>query len=385
MKFHAEEFKHEQTEKIGILLVNLGSPESPDARSIRRFLKEFLSDQRVIEIPQFVWQIILNLVILPFRPRKLVPLYQSIWTPEGSPLVAIAEKQKNKLAAFFAEKSVEKSAEKSVEKSVEKSAEKTLEKSLAIKGTDLSFALAMRYGKPDISSALRQLAADNAHKVLVFPTYAQYSGTTTASIFDAVSLELQHWRWIPELRFINNYHDQKEHIQALSDSVQTYWQSHKKGQKLIMSFHGLPQRNLLKGDPYYCQCHKTARLLAEKLELDETQWLITFQSRFGKAEWLKPYTSKTLQQLAQQGINSVDVICPGFAIDCLETLEEIAVENRDVFLNAGGQDYHYIPALNDSAVNIAAMAHLIEQHIQGWQVVSDSKELASRKSRKDRL
>jgi len=344
MKFYAEELKHDQAEKIGILLVNLGSPDAPNASSIRRFLKEFLSDQRVIEIPQILWQLILNLLILPFRPRKLVPLYEAIWTPQGSPLVAIAEKQKNKLASLLAEKKAEKDHQ------------------------DLTFALAMRYGKPDIRSALRQLARDNASKVLIFPTYAQYSGTTTASIFDAVSSELHHWRRLPELRFINSYYDQDEHIQALADSVQAYWQLHKKGQKLMMSFHGLPQRNHLKGDPYYYQCQQTARLLAAKLALDETQWLITFQSRFGKAEWLKPYTSQTLQELAEQGVNSVDVICPGFSIDCLETLEEIAVENRDVFLNAGGQDYQYIPALNDSSENIEAMARLIEQHIQGWGV-----------------
>ncbi len=344
MKFYSEEIKLDQPEKIGILLVNLGSPDAPDTSSIRRFLREFLSDHRVIEIPQFLWQIILNLIILPFRPRKLVPLYQSIWTPEGSPLVSIAQNQKAQLEKLF------------------------LEKPLSEKTADMpvSFALAMRYGNPDIRSALRQLAQDNVHKVLVFPTYAQYSGTTTASIFDAVSCELQKWRWIPELRFINSYYDQKEHIQALADSVQNYWQSHKKGQKLVMSFHGLPERNRTLGDPYYDQCHKTAQLLAAKLELNESQWLITFQSRFGKAEWLKPYTSASLEELAKQGTHSVDIICPGFSIDCLETLEEISVENRDVFMKAGGQDYQYIPALNASAENTKAMAALIEQHIKGW-------------------
>lgn len=352
MKFHTEEFKHDQAEKIGVLLVNLGSPSAPDATSIRRFLKEFLSDQRVIEMPKFLWQFILNFFILPLRPGKLVPLYKSIWTPDGSPLVAIAEKQKEKLQVLFDS------------------------------GSDISpnlcFALAMRYGQPDIASAMRQLARENARKILIFPTYAQYSATTTASIFDAVTSELQHWRWIPELRFINQYHDQTDYIQALADSVQTHWQSHSKGKKLIMSFHGLPKDYHLKGDPYYCQCHKTARLLATELELDETQWAITFQSRFGKQEWLKPYTSETLQNLAKQGVDSVDVICPGFAIDCLETLEEIVVENRDVFLQAGGKDYHYIPALNDEPINIKAMATLVEQHIQGWQVVTEATELALR-------
>lgn len=355
MKFHAQEFKHDQAEKIGVLLVNLGSPDAPDAVSIRRFLKEFLSDQRVIEIPRFIWQLILNLFILPLRPRKLVPLYRSIWTPDGSPLVSIAQKQKDKLEQHFQHR------------------------------TDLSFALAMRYGKPDIASAIRQLASEYAKKVLIFPTYPQYSGSTTASIFDAVSSELQQWRWIPELRFINQYHDDDHFIQTLADSVELFWQTNPKGKKLVMSFHGLPKAYLLKGDPYFCQCHKTARLLAKKLSLEESQWTITFQSRFGKAEWLKPYTSETLETLAKQGMDAVDVICPGFAIDCLETLEEIMVENRDVFLKAGGKDYQYIPALNDSPSHINMMANLIEQHIQGWQVVSDSEALTNRESLRQKL
>jgi len=362
MKFYSQEFKHEKPEKIGVLLVNLGSPEAPDATSIRRFLKEFLSDQRVIEMPKFLWQLILNFFILPFRPSKLVPLYQSIWTKNGSPLVSIAQKQKERLDAFFCEEFSKKD-----------------------KGCHLTFALAMRYGKPNITSAIKQLTSENARKILVFPTYAQYSGSTTAAIFDAVTSELHHWRWVPELRFINQYHDQEGYIQALADSVQSHWQSQSRGQKLIMSFHGLPQVYHLKGDPYFCQCHKTARLLAEKLELNENQWDITFQSRFGKQEWLKPYTSETLSELAKQGIESIDVICPGFSIDCLETLEEIAVENRDVFLGAGGKNYHYIPALNDSEPHIKAMASRIEQHIQGWDVVSDSDELLQRKQLKDSI
>lgn len=361
MKYYSEKFKHDQAEKIGILLVNLGSPDAADAGSIRRFLREFLSDQRVIEIPKFLWQLILNFFILPFRPAKLVPLYQSIWTKEGSPLVSIAQKQKEKLEQLY------------------------LKKSQDNMHSNITFTLAMRYGQPDIASALRQLARDNARKILVFPTYAQYSGTTTAAIFDAVTSELQQWRWVPELRFINQYHDQDAYIQALADSVQTHRQLHPGSQKLIMSFHGLPKAYHLKGDPYFCQCHKTARLLAEKLNLDDEQWLITFQSRFGKAEWLKPYTSNILQDLAKQGIDSIDVICPGFAVDCLETLEEIAVENRDVFLAAGGKSYHYISALNDSDPQINAMASLIEQHIQGWDVVAEADELATRKELHDSI
>ena len=359
MKFYSQEFNHKQAEKIGILLVNLGSPDAPDSNSIRRFLREFLSDHRVIEMPKFIWQIILNFFVLPFRPPKLVPLYESIWTKEGSPLVSIAQKQKERLEAFYAESAKKNAID-----------------------NKFTFALAMRYGKPDITSAIKQLTSDNARKILIFPTYAQYSGTTTAAIFDAVTSELQKWRWVPELRFINQYHDDDAYIKALADSVQAHWTAENRGQKLIMSFHGLPKVNHTKGDPYFCQCHKTARLLAEKLELNEEQWTITFQSRFGKQEWLKPYTSETLVELPRQGIDSVDIICPGFSIDCLETLEEIAVENRDVFLNAGGKDYHYIPALNDSAAQIKAMASLIEQHTQGWEVISDSDELLRRKELK---
>ncbi len=358
MKFHAEPFEHEQAEKIGVLLVNLGSPDAPDAPSIRRFLRAFLSDHRVIEIPQVVWQIILNFFILPFRPGKLVPLYQSIWTDQGSPLVAIAGQQKQQLEQLFQD-SYNQDPDKEI----------------------LCFALAMRYGKPDIASALQQLAQQNARKILVFPTYPQYSGTTTASIFDAVTKELQQWRWVPELRFINQYHDNTAYIQALANFVREHWNQQGQAEKLIMSFHGLPKFCLDKGDPYFCQCHKTARLLAEKLGLTEQQWHITFQSRFGKAEWLKPYTSSTLEELAQQGTRSVDVICPGFAIDCLETLEEIAVENRDIFKNAGGKEYHYIPALNASQPHIDVLAGVIKQYIQGWGVETNPQVLKAREGR----
>ncbi len=338
MKFYGKPIEPDQAEKTGVLLVNLGSPDALDVPSIQRFLKEFLSDHRVIEIPQPVWQIILNLFILPFRPRKLVPLYQSIWTDDGSPLVAIAEQQKQKLEKHF-----QKAGKK-----------------------DICFALAMRYGQPEIRSVLKQLAEQNVRKILIFPTYPQYSGTTTASIFDAVTNELQHWRWVPELRFINQYHDEHAYIKALANSVKNHWQQQGQADKLIMSFHGLPKFCLDKGDPYYHQCHKTAHLLAETLGLDKQQWQITFQSRFGKVEWLKPYTSATLKELAKQGTQSVDVICPGFAIDCLETLEEIAVENRDVFIKAGGKQYHYIPALNATEEHVGVLARVIEEHTGGW-------------------
>lgn len=351
MAFRSEKnFSHSQAEKIGVLLLNLGSPETADTASIRRFLKEFLSDQRVVEIPRPIWKMILYGFILPFRPSKLVPLYQSIWTDDGSPLLAISRQQEQKLIDYF----------------------------LAQGNKNISIALAMRYGKPDIKTALNKLAADNARKILVFPLYAQYSATTTASIFDAVTHELQQWRWVPELRFINSYHDHDGYIQALADSLQDHWKTQEKGQTLVISFHGIPRANHLKGDPYYCQAHKTARLLAERLGLGENEWVMTFQSRFGKAEWLQPYTSQTLEELARQGTTSVDVICPGFSADCLETLEEITLENREIFLQAGGKDYHYIPALNDSHAHIKALASLIEMHTQGWGRVATAEELQQR-------
>lgn len=353
MAFRSEvSFSHSQSEKTGVLLVNLGSPEKPDTASIRRFLREFLSDHRVVEIPRPLWKMILYGFILPFRPSRLVPLYQSIWTDDGSPLLAISRQQQQKLSDYFSQQ-----------------------------GDDhLSFALAMRYGKLDIKTALEKLAADNARKILVFPLYAQYSATTTASIFDAVTKLLHHWRWVPELRFINSYHDHDAYIQALADSLNEHWKSHSKGQKLLMSFHGIPKANHLKGDPYFCQSHTTARLLAEKLGLKEDEWVLTFQSRFGKAQWLQPYTSQTLEQLAREGTLAVDVICPGFSTDCLETLEEIAVENRDVFLQAGGRDYHYIPALNASDEHIKALASIIEMHIQGWGRSPSKEELKQRET-----
>jgi ferrochelatase len=313
--------------------------------------------------------------ILPFRPSRLVPLYQSIWTDNGSPLLAISRQQYEKLIRYF---SAQGGGNTDPETFVPEDMDPG---NTDLENTDLeniSIALAMRYGKPDIRGALEKLAADNARKILVFPLYAQYSATTTASIFDAVTKELHQWRWVPELRFINSYHDNDAYIQALADSLKEHWKTHIKGQKLLMSFHGIPRANHLKGDPYFCQSHKTARLLADKLGLNEDEWLLTFQSRFGKAEWLQPYTSQMLEQLAGEGTLSVDVICPGFSTDCLETLEEIAVENRDIFLQAGGRDYHYIPALNASDEHIKALARIIEMHIKGWGSPSSVEELNQR-------
>lgn len=322
---------------IGVLLVNLGTPDKPDSASIRRFLREFLSDPRVVEIPRMLWLLILHLFILPFRPQKLVKAYRSIWTEEGAPLLVIAYKQQKKLEQLF-------------------------QNSIGQQDKYI-FATAMSYGNPSISSALDEFKNKNIEKLLLVPMYPQYSGSTTAAIFDQVTDILQSWRNIPELRMIKDYYNHPLYIKALADSV-----SHTKNNHphLVMSFHGIPIDYCTKGDPYNDQCQKTASLLAESLNLQDHQWTISFQSLFGKAEWLKPYTNKTLSKMPQQGIKDINIICPGFSNDCLETLEEIKVENKQVFMDAGGETYHYIPALNDSDEHIQLIKTLVETHTQNW-------------------
>ncbi|NNJ91311.1 MAG: ferrochelatase [Gammaproteobacteria bacterium] len=341
MKFINEsEYNHHQVEKTGVLLTNLGTPDSCDTSGVRRYLREFLWDPRVVEVPRPVWWMVLNFFILTTRPSRSAKAYQKVWTEEGSPLLTITQRQAERLQS-------------------------ALEQSYP---DQFEVVMAMRYGNPSIVDGLEKLRKAGVRKVLVFPLYPQYSATTTASTFDAVTTELQHWRWIPELRFINHYHDFNGYISSLEQSVRDYWQEHGKADKLIMSFHGIPKDYLLKGDPYFCECQKTARLLADRLELSESQWQITFQSRLGAKEWLKPYTDKTLESLGKQGLKSVQVICPGFSADCLETLEEIAMENRDTFLDAGGESYQYIPCLNAKDQHIDMMHKLVEQHVQGWDI-----------------
>ncbi|QKT03087.1 ferrochelatase [Ectothiorhodospiraceae bacterium 2226] len=332
------QYAHDSPSTLGVLLVNLGTPDAPTPTALRRYLREFLSDPRVVEAPRWLWWLALHGVILRIRPPRAAKAYQSVWTPEGSPLLAISQRQSEALQL-------------------------ELERRLP-GGTRV--ALAMRYGNPSVRAGLEALRAAGARRVLVFPLYPQYSATTTASVFDAVSEVLRGWRWLPELRFINHYHDDPGYIAALADSVRAYWAQHGRPDHLLMSFHGIPRRYLLAGDPYHCECHKTGRLLAEALALDPQAWTLTFQSRFGREEWLKPYTDHTLKALAERGVGRVDVVCPGFSADCLETLEEIEEQNREVFLHAGGQSYHYIPALNDSAAHIAALADLVQHHAQGW-------------------
>lgn len=339
---HDEQFFHGKSESLGVLLVNLGTPDEPTPKAVRRYLKQFLSDGRVVEIPKVIWWCILNGIILRTRPAKSAKLYASVWEEAGSPLLKYGKLQQQALQAEMA---------------------------VRFNGP-VHVELAMRYGNPSILQGLRNLRSQGARRLLVLPLYPQYSAATTATTYDEVSLEMKRWRWLPEIRFINQYHDNPRYIEALAKSVKAHWAEHGQNEKLVMSFHGLPKRNLELGDPYHCQCHKTGRLLAEALGLTAEQWLVTFQSRFGRAEWLKPYTDKTLEKMAKEGLSSVDVVCPGFSSDCLETLEEIAGENREVFEEAGGKTYTYIPALNDDPEHIQVLADLIQQHTQGWPETS---------------
>jgi ferrochelatase len=339
-------FRHDAADSLGILLVNLGTPDSPSPADVRRYLKEFLWDPRVVEMARPIWWLVLNGVILNTRPRRSAAAYAKVWTDEGSPLLVISKQQQAALQQQLSD---------------------TLPGPVHV-------ALAMRYGNPSIATGLAELREAGARRVLVLPLYPQYSATTTASIFDAVTAELKNWRWLPELRFVNHYHDDPAYIAALADSVREHWAQHGQAEKLVMSFHGIPKEYFEAGDPYFCECQKTGRLLAEALGLSEQQWLLTFQSRLGPKEWLSPYTDQTLEQLGKGGTRTVDVICPGFAADCLETLEEIAMENRDTFLEAGGEGYRYIPCLNDRPDHIAQLGQLVQRHVQGWAEADTASE-----------
>ncbi len=341
-------FTHGQAPRTAVLLCNLGTPDAPTASAVRRYLAEFLGDHRVVEIPRLVWLAILHGIILRVRPAKSAAKYATIWTDEGSPLKVWTDKQAQALQKVF-----------------------------DTSGEAVDVRYAMRYGNPSMGSQLDALKAEGVTRVLVLPAYPQYSGTTTASVFDAV----YHWglrsRVLPELRFINHYHDHPAYIQALAERVRAHWAANGQAERLVMSFHGVPERTLHLGDPYHCECYKTARLLGEALGLNKSQYMVTFQSRFGKAKWLEPYTEPTLIALAQQGIKSVDLICPGFTSDCLETLEEISQEAQEAYLHAGGEVFHYIPCLNDSQAWVQAMYALSKEHMVGWPMASaDATQLA---------
>lgn len=323
----------QQKQRSAILLVNLGTPDAASTAAVRRYLAEFLWDPRVVEFPRPLWWLVLHAVILRFRPAKVARAYQSIWTEQGSPLLVISMQQ----AA-------------------------ALEKALSGMEEPPLVELAMRYGTPSISQALRRLREQGAGRLYVLPMYPQYSATTTASVYDEIFRLMRGWREMPEMHLIQRYHNHPSYIRALANSVREFRQEHGEAQKLLLSFHGIPRRYVNAGDPYERECRQTAQLLASELQLEDGSWQLAFQSRFGKEEWLKPYADFTLRDWGQQGVKSVQVLCPGFSADCLETLEEISEQNRDLFLENGGEHYSYIPALNDRVDHIDALRDILLDH-----------------------
>lgn len=328
MKFKGEQnFQHENEQKKGVLIAYLGTPDSPDVLSVRRYLKEFLSDPRIIEVPKIIWWFVLNIFILNFRSFNSARLYKSIWTEGGSPLLVNCIKIKEKL-----------------------------QKSLP---SNYQVALGMRYGNPSIKSALNELKEANCRDIEVITLFPHYSATTVGSIFDAVSTEIKSWRWVPSVKFLNSYHDNPLLIEILSERIKKSFDSQGKPDKLVFSYHSIPKKYFDSGDPYHCLCQKTSRLIAEKLSLDEKDYITAFQSRFGPSEWLKPYTSETMKSLPKEGIKSVQVVSPGFGVDNLETLQEIDIENKEYFEDAGGENFHYIPCLNDDDDHVEFLISLI--------------------------
>lgn len=343
------EYKHGTPARTAVMLVNLGTPEAPTKAALRTYLKEFLSDPRVVEIPRPVWWPILNGVILNTRPGHSAQKYARIWTANGSPLKVHTALQAKLLRGFLGHGG----------------------------NPEVVVAWAMRYGNPSIAETLQQLKRDNCTRILVLPLYPQYAASTTASVFDEVARCMRNWRNVPELRFVRGFADDPDYIAALDATVREHWMHHGKPDKLIMSFHGVPRFALTMGDPYHCECQKTARLLAERLGLAPGQYDVTFQSRFGRAEWLQPYTQPTLERYAREGVRRVAVICPGFVADCLETLEEIAIECKTAFLRAGGTEYLFIAGLNERDDWISALASLARAHMWDWLELRepDGKEL----------
>jgi len=330
--------EYNTTNCTGILLTNLGTPDAASTQALRTYLAEFLSDPRIIEVPRPLWWFILHGFILRFRPKRSAAAYQKIWTDVGSPLLAISKKQAIKIQALLEKK---------------------------FNGL-IKVELAMRYGNPSIKASLERLRQAHASRILIFPLYPQYSASTTASTFDAVADVLKTWRCLPEIRMINHYYDHSGYINALSNRIRRHWNDYSKPEKLLFSFHGMPKHYVDAGDPYADECQKTAQRVASELGLNHSDWQITFQSRFGPQDWLQPYTDKTLIELAEKGIKHVQVVCPGFSADCLETLEEINIRNRAFFIDAGGENFSYIPALNDDDEHIAVLSKIILAHCQGW-------------------
>ncbi len=336
MKYQGAFPTTDQPPCTGVLLTNLGTPDTPATKDVRRYLAEFLSDPRVVEVARPVWWLVLHGVILRTRPRRSAKSYAKIWTDQGSPLMLHTRHQATALEASLNE------------------------------NAPGAFRVepAMRYGQPSIASALDRLRQANAQRLVILPLYPQYSATTTASTFDAMSSTLRGWRWIPAFNFINQYHDHPAYIEALANSVKRFQAEHGPAERLLISFHGIPEEYAAAGDPYPDQCQHTAELLARSLKLSPDQWGYSFQSRMGSKAWIQPYTDETLKQWGAAGVRKVQVICPGFPADCLETLEEIGEENRDYFIQAGGREYHYIPALNDAPEHIAMLARLVNEQLK---------------------
>lgn len=330
--------QHGDQAKVGILLVNLGTPDAPTADAVRPYLKEFLQDRRVVEMPRFIWWWILHGMILRVRPRKSAEKYAQVWMDEGSPLLVHAQKQAALLETALSQ---------------------------AIQ-SPFKIALGMRYGNPSMKSAIETLKAARCNKILVLPLYPQYAASSTAAAFDSVWNVLLKMRNVPAIRTIKHYHDHPAYIEALANHVRNHWANNGKPSVTVMSFHGVPKFHALKGDPYYCECQKTGRLLAEALNLSEDEYKIAFQSRFGKQEWLKPYLAAELAALGQAKTKRIDVICPGFSSDCLETLEEIAIEGKGIFQSNGGGEYQYIPALNENDAWITALRQIALENLHGW-------------------
>lgn len=332
-------YEHGTAERLGVLVVNLGTPGAPETGAVRRYLAQFLSDPRIIELPRWLWNILLHGIILRIRPSRSAKAYREVWSEEtGSPLLSISREQTAALQQELSRRF----------------------------GDQVTVVLGMRYGDPSIDSAISELEAANVRRLIVLPMYPQYSGTTTASVFDAVTQRMQRTRWIPELRFINQFCDHKGFIKALADSVRESWETNGRGDLLVTSYHGIPKRYLTSGDPYHCLCHKTSRLLAEELGIGDDAIRVVFQSRVGREEWLRPYCDETMKTLPEEGIKSIDVMCPAFSADCLETIEEINGENREYFEEHGGERFQYIPCLNDRPDHIRFLGDLIERHAQGW-------------------
>ncbi len=329
-----EGFKTETEKKVGVLLVNLGTPDAPTPAALRTYLKQFLGDPRVVETNRLIWWFALNVVILNIRPKKSAHAYQTVWTDEGSPLLVISKQQQQALQSKL--------------------------------GDEVMVELAMTYGNPSIEQGLNNLREQGCNRLFILPLYPQYSGSTTAAVTDQVFDVFKSWRRVPDVRVLSAYHNEPAYIQALANSVREHWDKHGKAEKLMMSFHGIPKRYANNGDPYQLHCQQTAQLLADNLGLQDDAWMLTFQSIFGREEWLQPYTASQLKTWGAAGIKDVDVICPGFAADCLETLEEITVENKGYFIEAGGKDLRYIPALNDRDDHISLLQDLVKRECTGW-------------------